>query len=129
MNAIARGYIARNISDAGLRNYVAGDSLKRIHWRASAHVDNLIVRQLETATSRDWWIFVDLDNISQAGIGDHSTLELSIVLAASLALRGLREYRKVGLALAGPHFVRLEPRVRSRSGLAHPACPGDGGSR
>ena len=103
------GYMARNISDAGLRNYVAGDSLKRIHWRASAHFDSLIVRQLETATSRDWWIFVDLNGAEQAGIGEHSTLELSIVLAASMALRGLREYRKVGLVLAGPQFVRLEP--------------------
>ena len=103
-----RGYIERNISDAGLRSYVAGDSLKRIHWRASAHFDNLLVRQLETATSRDWWIFVDLDGAAQAGIGEHSTLELSIVLAASLAMRGLREYRKVGLVLAGPQFVRLE---------------------
>ncbi len=103
------GFIERNISDAGLRSYVAGDSLKRIHWRASAHHDDLIVRQLETATSKDWWIFVDLNKEVQAGIGDHSTLELSIVLAASLALRGLREYRKVGLVLAGPHFVRLEP--------------------
>jgi uncharacterized protein (DUF58 family) len=106
---LRRGYLERNISDAGLRNYVAGDSLKRIHWRASAHFDNLIVRQLETATSRDWWIFVDLNNTEQAGIGEHSTIELSIVLAASLALRGLKEYRKVGLVLAGPHYVRLEP--------------------
>jgi uncharacterized protein (DUF58 family) len=103
------GHIERNISDAGLRNYVAGDSLKRIHWHASAHFDTLIVRQLETATSRDWWIFVDLDNSIQAGIGEQSTLELSIVLAASLALRGLKEYRKVGLVLAGPHFIKLEP--------------------
>ena len=103
------GYMARNISDAGLRNYVAGDSLKHIHWRASAHFDNLIVRQLEAATSRDWWIFVDLDDSVQSGIGEQSTLELSIVLAASLALRGLREHRKVGLVLAGPQFVRLEP--------------------
>jgi uncharacterized protein (DUF58 family) len=105
---LRRGYVERNISDAGLRNYVAGDSLKRIHWRASAHFDTLIVRQLETATSRDWLIFVDLDNSIQAGVGEHSTLELSIVLAASLALRGLKEYRKVGLVLAGPQFVRLE---------------------
>ncbi len=103
------GYMARSISDAGLRNYVAGDSLKHIHWRASAHFDSLIVRQLEAATSRDWWIFVDLDDSVQSGIGEQSTLELSIVLAASLALRGLREHRKVGLVLAGPQFVHLEP--------------------
>ncbi len=103
------GYIERNISDVGLRNYVAGDSLKHIHWRASAHFDSLIVRQLETATTRDWWIVVDLESSVQAGAGENSTLELCIVLAASLALRGLKEHRKVGLAMAGSQFVWLEP--------------------
>jgi uncharacterized protein (DUF58 family) len=106
-----RGFMERNISPAGLRNYVPGDSLRRIHWPASAHFDTLIVRQLESATRRDWWIFVDLNLTDQAGEGEHSTLELSIVVAASLALRGLREYRKVGLVLAGPQFVWLEPRA------------------
>ena len=104
-----RGYVERNISDAGLRNYVSGDSLRRIHWRASAHFDTLIVRQLEAATSRDWCIYVDLDQNAQVGIGDQSTLELVIVLAASLAVRGLKEYRRVGLVLAGPKYMLLEP--------------------
>jgi uncharacterized protein (DUF58 family) len=104
-----RGYFERNISAAGLRNYVPGDSLRHIHWRASAHFDTLIVKKLESATSRDWWIFVDLNKAEQAGSGEHSTIELAIVLAASLALRGLREYRKVGLVLVGPQFVWLEP--------------------
>ena len=104
-----RGYVERNISDLGLRDYVPGDSLRRIHWHASAHYDNLIVRQQEAATSRDWCIYLDLDRNAQAGVGQHSTLELSIVLAASLAVRGLREYRRVGLVLAGPKFIWLEP--------------------
>jgi uncharacterized protein (DUF58 family) len=104
-----RGYVERNISDAGLRNYMPGDSLRRIHWHASAHFDALVVRQLEAATSRDWWIFVDLDSSVQAGIGQHNTLELSIVLAASLAVRGLKEFRRVGLVLAGPKYTWLEP--------------------
>jgi len=106
---LRQGYIERNISDAGLRDYVAGDSLRRIHWHASAHFDTLIVRQQEAATSRDWCIYVDLDRDAQAGIGEHSTLELSIVLAASLAVRGLREYRRVGLVLEGPKYISLEP--------------------
>lgn len=101
--------IERNISDAGLRNYVPGDSLRRIHWRASAHFDTLIVRQQEAATARDWLIYVDLDREAQAGRGEHTTLELSIVIAASLAMRGLREYRRVGLVLAGPQFISLQP--------------------
>jgi uncharacterized protein (DUF58 family) len=106
-----RGALERNISDAGIRNYVPGDSLRRIHWHASAHYDTLIVRQLEAATSGDWWIFVDLDAAAQAGTGQDSTLELSIVLAASLAVRGLKERRRVGLALVGPKLVWLEPRA------------------
>ncbi len=101
--------IERNISDAGIRDYLPGDSLRRIHWHASAHHDNLMVRQLEAAASGDWWLFVDLDASAQAGSGQDSTLELSIILAASLAERGFKERRRVGLVLAGPELVRLEP--------------------
>jgi uncharacterized protein (DUF58 family) len=104
-----RSALLREISDAGVRNYVPGDSLRQIHWRASAHNDTLIVRQLEAATSEDWWIFVDLDATIQAGSDQDSTLELSIVLAASLVTRGLREHRRVGLAMSGPGLTWLEP--------------------
>ncbi len=110
-----RSALVREISDSGIRNYVPGDSLRQIHWRASAHHDTLIVRNLEAATSEDWWIFVDLDTAVQAGTDQDSTLELSIVLAASLVSRGLRERRRVGLAMAGPKLTWLEP----RSDLAH----------
>ncbi|MGD8402195.1 MAG: DUF58 domain-containing protein [Anaerolineales bacterium] len=105
-----RSALVREISDVGVRNYVPGDSLRQIHWRASAHHDTLIVRQLEAATSEDWWIFVDLDVAAQAGTGQDSTLELAIVLAASLATRGMKEHRRVGLAMAGPALTLLEPR-------------------
>ncbi len=106
-----RGALEREISDVGVRNYFPGDSLRRIHWHASAHFDKLIVRQLEASASGDWWIFVDLQDCVQAGEGRESTLELSIVLAASLAMRGLKEHRRVGLALTGPDLVWLEPRA------------------
>lgn len=106
-----RWALERDISDTGVRNYLPGDSLRRIHWRASARFDTLIVRQLEAAASGDWWIFVDLDAAVQAGAGQDSTLELSVILAASLAVRGLKERRRVGLAIAGPKLVRLEPRA------------------
>jgi uncharacterized protein (DUF58 family) len=106
-----RGALEREISSAGVRGYSPGDSLRRIHWTASAHFDALMVRQLEASASGDWWIFVDLQDSVQAGEGQDSTLELSIILAASLAMRGLKERRRVGLALAGIDFVWLEPRA------------------
>ncbi len=110
-----RSALIREISDVGVRDYVPGDSLKQIHWHASAHNDTLIVRQLEAATSEDWWIFVDLYAAAQSGIGQDSTLELSIVLAASLLARGLKEHRRVGLSTVGPKLTWLEP----RSGTTH----------
>lgn len=124
------GALERKISDSGVRNYLPGDSLKRIHWPASAHFDHLMVRLLEASSSGDWWIFVDLDERVQIGKDIDSTLELSIVIAASLAMIGLKDHRHVGLAMAGPDLVWLEP----RGDLAHPrrilkalamATPGD----
>lgn len=104
-----RGALERQISDAGVREYIPGDSLRRIHWHASAHFDSLIVRQLEASASGDWWIFVDLQSTVQAGNDQDSTLELLIVLAASLAVRGLNEHRRVGLAMAGTDLTWIEP--------------------
>ena len=105
-----QGALRREISDTGLRNYLPGDSLKQIHWSATAHFDQLTVRLRESSASSDWWIFVDLEADAQAGTEPDSTLELGIVLAATLAMRGIDEHRRVGLALAGPDLVWLEPR-------------------
>jgi uncharacterized protein (DUF58 family) len=105
--------LEREISDAGVREYASGDSLRRIHWRVSAHFDNLIVRQLESARSGDWWIFIDLEASAQRGAGLETTLELLIVLAASIIGRGLKEHHRVGLAFIGPRLVWLEPRSGS----------------
>lgn len=106
-----RGALEREVGDAGVRDYQPGDSLRRIHWPATAHSSQLIVRQLEASSSGDWWIFVDLDGQVQAGEGRDSTLELIIVLAASLAMWSLKGNHRVGLALAGPDLVWLEPRA------------------
>jgi uncharacterized protein (DUF58 family) len=105
-----RGVLVREVSDSGVRDYLPGDSLKRIHWRASAHQDSLVVRQMEAAAAPDWWIVVDLERAAQCGGGQETTLELSIVLAASLASRGFRERRRVGMTFAGPQLNWLPPR-------------------
>lgn len=107
----SRRSLEREISDAGVREYIPGDSLKRIHWSATAHTGDLVVRQLEAFACNDWWIYVDLEGDRQAGKDLYSTIELSIVLAASLAVRGLNEHHRVGLIFAGPELTVLEPRA------------------
>ncbi len=95
----------------GLRPYAPGDSLRRIHWRASAHHDRLMVREFEREPSGDLWLVVDMDAAVQTGSGAEATHEYAVILAASLAAQFLRggERRAVGLVMAGQHPLVLPP--------------------
>ncbi|MDX1600254.1 MAG: DUF58 domain-containing protein [Anaerolineales bacterium] len=102
--------LSRRASAAGLREYVPGDSLRLIHWPSTAHHNTLVVRRQEGVTTQDWWILLDLNRRVQAGSGDQSTEELAIILAASLADKGLRKGKKVGLATFSPDMTWLAAR-------------------
>jgi uncharacterized protein (DUF58 family) len=92
------------------REYQPGDALRWIHWPTTARRDELYVRRFDGAPSGDWWIVLDADLNVQVGSGDDSTLEHGVVLAASLADRGLRAGRSVGLAAADQELIWLLPR-------------------
>jgi len=99
----------RTVSAASVRDYLPGDSLRWIHWRASAHHDSLFVRLFDGTPTGDWWIFLDMDRRVQLGEGPASTEEHGVILAASLADRGLRSGRAVGLVTCGEELVWLPP--------------------
>ncbi|MBI4787609.1 MAG: DUF58 domain-containing protein [Chloroflexi bacterium] len=99
----------RTVNAAGVREYLPGDGQSQIHWRTTARRDALFVRQLDRATSADWWIVLDLDQRVQAGHGQDSTLEHGVILAASLADRGLRAKRQVGLLMCGDQGLEWMP--------------------
>jgi uncharacterized protein (DUF58 family) len=99
----------RTVSAFSVREYVRGDSTRWIHWRTSAHHDSLFVRLFDGTPAGDWWIFLDADRSVQAGQGYASTEEHGVILAASLADRGLRAGRAVGLVAHGPELVWLPP--------------------
>ena len=86
-----------------VRAYQAGDSLRHVHWPISARKGELIVTDVETEPSGDLWIVLDVNRLVQSGMAEDSTLETSIVLAASVAAEflGGGERRSVGL-LAAP---------------------------
>ncbi len=110
---------------AGVRAYEPGDSLNRIHWRATARQDHLMVKTFDLEPSGDLWIVLDLDAAVQAGEGEESTEEYGVVLAASLSSRTLRENRAVGLVAYGttsPAAGAIEPLpilVMPQKGAAH----------
>lgn len=104
----------RTVSASNVREYQPGDSLKWIHWRTSARRDDLFVRVFDSTPTGDWWIFVDMHADVQVGEGWDSTLEHGIVLAASLADRGLYSGVAVGMAANSSDPFWLPPR-RSES--------------
>jgi uncharacterized protein (DUF58 family) len=86
---------------AGVRAFVPGDSINRVHWRSTAHRDTLMVKTFDLEPSGDLWIVLDMDAAVQAGEGEESTEEYGVILASSLADRMLRQNRAVGLVAYG----------------------------
>jgi hypothetical protein len=94
---------------AGVRPYIPGDSLRSIHWPTTARRGEPHVRLFDGAPAGDWWIVLDLDRHVQAGRGENSTLENGIILAASLAARGLQSRQAVGLVASSPALTWIPP--------------------
>lgn len=110
---------------AGIRDYAAGDTFRRIHWRSTARRQKMMSKQFDQEPSGDLWIILDMDEGVQAGEGEESTEEYGVILAASLADRVLRENRAVGLVAHGVERVFI-PLGKGRGhlwrilrGLAH----------
>ena len=93
---------------ASVRPYVAGDPLRAIHWRQTAHHGAFMVKEFDLEPSGDLWIVLDMDADVQHGDGARSTLEYAITLTASLATEMLAENRRVGLATQG-HLIPPQP--------------------
>ena len=101
--------LERTVSVSSVREYQPGDTPKWIHWPTSVRHDSLFVRLFDSTPASDWWVFLDLDQSVQVGEGEGSTEEHGIILAASLADRGLRAGHGVGLVMHGESLVRMPP--------------------
>jgi uncharacterized protein (DUF58 family) len=103
--------LERTVSAASVRGYIPGDSLHLIHWPTSARHNSLHVRLFDSTPAGDWWIILDMDQRVQAGQGQDSTEEHAIILAASLADRGLSSGRAVGLVAYSQYLDWLPPQT------------------
>jgi uncharacterized protein (DUF58 family) len=87
---------------AGARDYQAGDSVRYVHWKATAHRSTLQTKMFDPSAAPHWMICLNvqtLDHVYEGVIVDY--LETAIVVAASLAVAGLETRRSVGLATNG----------------------------
>jgi uncharacterized protein (DUF58 family) len=99
----------RTVSAGSVREYAPGDSLRWIHWPTTARRAKPYVRILDGTPTSDWLIVLDLDQQVHIGKGFDSTLEHAVILAASLADRGIRARHAVGLAANGSQVTWLAP--------------------
>ncbi|HET9647166.1 MAG TPA: DUF58 domain-containing protein [Microlunatus sp.] len=75
--------------DALVREYRQGDDVRRIHWRSTARLGELMVRREEQAWDPSASIILDSRARAHAGAGMESSLEWAISAAASIALHFL----------------------------------------
>jgi uncharacterized protein (DUF58 family) len=114
---------------AGVRDYVAGDPLNRIHWVSTARRGRMMVKEFELDPLADVWVFLDAERSIQAGDSHMSspqinqdlwkkpqkislppsTEEYGVSIAASLVRDYLRRGRAVGFVAAGQHLAMLSP--------------------
>jgi uncharacterized protein (DUF58 family) len=90
-----------------VRPYAPGDSMNRIHWRSTARMGEIQVKEFELERTADAWIFLDLDEAFAAGEGEESTTEVAVRAAASIADKALAENRAVGLTVSSHRLTVL----------------------
>ena len=92
----------------GLREWRAGDSPRWIHWRTSAKLSSLAIRQFEQQRNRDVVLVLDLWQPESPRLEDQGHVELAISLAAT-AVADLcrRGGNRVLLAIAGKQHQTL----------------------
>ena len=133
--AIRRKSIDITPHAAGVREYVPGDPMKRIHWPTSIRRSQLMVKEFEQDPQAEVWFFLDTHRnahtakpYEEAGappIDDllllrrhkmklpPSTIEYSVTITASLAHYFLEQRRSVGLVTASEREYKVIPAERS----------------
>jgi uncharacterized protein (DUF58 family) len=101
---------ADGLEFADTREFVPGDRLRSVNWRASARRGALIVNERHPDRNADVVLF--LDSFAEARRGnaeDDGTLERAVRAAATLAGRYLARRDRVGLVTFGGVLRWLEP--------------------
>ena len=90
-----------------MREYVPGDDLRRIVWRASARTGKIMVREAEQGITDHITIILDTDRGAHSRDGEYSeSFETGVRAAASLGVRHLREGYEVRIETNGGPLTR-----------------------
>lgn len=120
---------------AGVRDYVPGDSLKRIHWLSTARRGRLIAKEFELDPLAEIWLVLDACRAEQHHTKEPerpedtdfttgfrfqlplSTDEYAVSATASLILHFLAQDRAVGLIAQGDSRLVTQPETGDAQSL------------
>ena len=100
-----------------LREYVRGDDVRSIDWRASARNRNVVVRTWQPERDRRVVIVLDTSRVSAARIGDVPRLDSAMDAALLLAALAARAGDRIDF-LAGDRQVRARVRAAGARDIA-----------
>lgn len=101
---------ADTVAAASVRAYQPGDPLRFIHWPTSARRGSFYSRVFDPEATSAVWLIPDLHPAAHLGEGDGASLEVMVVLLASLAEQLLRSRLAVGLLALGAQPQVIAPR-------------------
>ncbi len=93
-DSISRG---NNVNFYSTREYVPGDSIKRINWKLSLKTQQVIVNEFERNTNAQITMVLNNDNRLHAGTGRESTFEYCKDLILSLCSEHINNHNHFGL--------------------------------
>jgi uncharacterized protein (DUF58 family) len=121
-------HVTPNVST--IREYQPGDSFNRIHWRSTARLNQMMVKEFELDPTAEVYLVLDMQERVQqilaptrAGRGDRplneqriaeSTEEYGVQTAASIARHLLEQNRMLGLISWGQHREVIPAERESR---------------
>ncbi len=94
----------------GVREYHAGDPLRRLDWRRKArHPEQFFTKEFEQEEIADIGLVLDARQKTDVKVGEDSLFENSVRATASLADVFLHQGNRVSLLIYGKHSVSLFP--------------------
>ena len=97
-----------------MREYEQGESLRKVHWRSTAHRGQLMVKELEDAPRDEIAVLLDGDAAVVAGEPPETTFDVAVRAAGSILLAHVRRKRRCVLVLNSA--AREEQPVGSEAG-------------
>src|ERR687893_798381 len=82
----ARSVAVHGEDDAATREYRYGDDLRRVHWRSTARVGEMMVRREEQPWESRATVVLDTRSMAHRGEGPTASFEWAVSAAASIAL-------------------------------------------